>query len=198
MTGINERGVVMKEVYVKTRQAWRNWLSRHHEKNNGIWLVFYKKQSGKPTLSYDEAVEEALCFGWIDSIIKKLDQERYVRKLTPRRADSQWSDLNKRRIAKLMKQGRMTGAGKAKVKEAKASGRWDESARPDLSLETPKALKDALADNKKARSFFNQLAPSYQKQFIGWIAMAKRPETKARRLKESLALLEKGRKLGMK
>lgn len=160
--------------------------------------MFYKKQTGKPTLEYDAAVEEALCFGWIDSIIKKIDDEKYVRKLTPRKADSRWSELNKKRITILKKQGLMTEAGIAKVKAAKAFGLWDKPDRPQISLEIPIELKSALTKSRKARKFFDQLAPSYQKQFIGWIAVAKRQETKERRVREAIVLLEHGEKLGMK
>ncbi len=128
---------MMKQVYVKTRKEWRNWLNHHHDKCIGVWLVFYKKQTGKPALEYDEVVEEALCFGWIDSIIKKIDDEKIE-------------------------------------------------------------LKRALTKSKKAREFFDQLAPSYRKQFISWIAVAKRQETKERRVRESIVLLERGEKLGMK
>ncbi len=188
----------MKQVYVKTRKEWRNWLKLHHDKSNGIWLVFHKKQTGKPSLEYDEAVEEALCFGWIDSIIKKIDDEKYLRKLTPRKADSQWSELNKKRIAKLEKQGLMTEAGSAKVREAMSSGLWDKSDLPPATLQISKEFRSALEKSKKAKNFFNQLAPSYQRQFIGWIAAAKRQETKEKRIREAIALLKKGEKLGMK
>lgn len=188
----------MKQVYVKTRKEWRDWLDQHHDKSNGIWLVFYKKHTDKPTLEYDGAVEEALCFGWIDSIIKKIDDEKYVRKLTPRKADSRWSELNKKRITKLKKQGLLTEAGIMKVREAKTSGLWDKPDRLQVSLDILKELESALAKNKKARSFFDQLASSYQRQFIGWISAAKRQETKERRLRESIALLEQGERLGMK
>ncbi len=188
----------MKQVYVKTRAEWRNWLNKNHLKNAGIWLVFYKKHTGKPTLEYDAAVEEALCFGWIDSIIKKLDDERYLRKFTPRKSDSRWSESNKKRVKKLMRQGLMTKLGVARVTEAKKSGLWEESGRPEISFEIPKELENALAKNKKAKTFFDQLAPSYRKHFIGWITTAKRQETKDRRVGESIALLEKGKKLGLK
>lgn len=188
----------MKQVYVKTRDQWRDWLCRHHDQSTGIWLVFYKKHTGRPSLDYVAAVEEALCFGWIDSIIKKIDDEKYVRKLTPRKPDSRWSALNKKRVAKLLQQGLMTDAGKARVDQAKESELWDKPDRPDISFDIPKELKQAFSKNTKARQFFYQLAPSYQKQFIGWIAVAKRPETKERRVRESVALLEQGRKLGMK
>lgn len=188
----------MKQLYVKTRNEWRDWLNQNYDKSTGIWLVFYKKETGKPTLGYDDAVEEALCFGWIDSIIKRIDDEKYARKVTPRKADSRWSELNKKRIAKLSKQGLMTEAGIVKVKAAKASGLWNKPERPEISLEIPKELESALAKNRKAKNFFDQLAPSYQTQFIGWIAIAKRSETKERRLRESISLLNQGRKLGMK
>ncbi len=188
----------MKQVYFKTRDAWRKWLSKNHEKNAGIWLIFYKKHTGKPTLEYDAAVEEALCFGWIDSIIKKIDDERYVRKFTPRKPDSRWSELNKKRIAKLTKQGLMTKAGVAMVTAAKKSGLWNEPDRPAIFSAIPKELASALAKNKKAKTFFETLAPTYRKHFIGWISVAKRQETKDRRVKESIALLAQGRKLGLK
>ena len=191
-------GMPMKQVYVKSRSQWREWLTQHHDKSDGVWLVFYKKHTGKPSLAYDEAVEEALCFGWIDSIIKRIDDDRYARKLTPRKPDSLWSELNKKRIARLQKQGLMMEAGMAKVKEAKASGQWNRPDRPQLSFDIPEELASELAKNRKAREFFDRLAPSYQRQYIGWIAVAKRQETKERRLKEAIALLAKGERLGMK
>jgi uncharacterized protein YdeI (YjbR/CyaY-like superfamily) len=188
----------MQQVYVKTRSAWRDWLRLHHDTEAEIWLVFYKKDTGKPSLDYDAAVEEALCFGWIDSIIKKIDDEKYLRKFTPRKPNSRWSDLNKKRVLKLEQQGLLTKAGIARINEAKESGLWDKSDRPLLSSAVPEELVLALNKSTKAKLFFNQLAPTYRKQFIGWIAMAKRDETKQRRVRESIALLEKGKKLGLK
>jgi uncharacterized protein YdeI (YjbR/CyaY-like superfamily) len=188
----------MKQVYVTTRKQWRDWLSRHHDKSNGIWLVFCKKHTGRVSLEYDAAVEEALCFGWIDSIIKRIDDDRYARKMTPRKPNSRWSALNKKRVARLQRGGVMTKAGAARVAEARKSGLWEISSRPSIPSGIPKALQLALTSNKKAKTFFDQLAPSYQRQFTGWIAVAKREETRARRIKESLSLLEQGKKLGMK
>ncbi len=188
----------MKEAYLTTRAEWRQWLAQHHNKESGIWLVFYKKHAQMPTLQYDAVVEEALCFGWIDSIIKKLDDDRYARKLTPRTAHSQWSELNKKRVKKLLKQGLMTDFGRARIEEAKKAGLWKQSERPQIPLEAPPGLKRALAKNRKAKAFFAQLAPTYQKQFIGWIATAKRQKTIDRRVKHSIAVLEQGKKLGLK
>lgn len=188
----------MKEIYIKNRSEWRNWLEKNHDRSKGVWLIFYKKHTGKPAIEYDASVEEALCFGWIDSIIKKLDDERFVRKFTPRNPDSQWSELNKKRVKKLMSQGLMTEPGITRVKEAKETGLWKESARPEISFEIPEELEKALAKNKKAKAFFDQLAPSYRKQFIVWISMAKRQETRDKRLSEAMILLEQGKKLGLK
>ncbi len=189
----------MTEVYVKTRQAWRDWLAKHHcNEQAGIWLVFYKKATGKPSLAYEEAVEEALCFGWIDSIIKKKDGARYVRKFTPRKADSAWSELNKRRVAKVVKEGRMTSVGLALVQKAKASGMWDKDARPEIDWSVPRELLEAFKGNPQCETFFEQLAPSYQKHYIGWIQSAKRPDTRSKRVKESIAFLARGQKLGLK
>jgi uncharacterized protein YdeI (YjbR/CyaY-like superfamily) len=188
----------MKQLYVKTRTAWRKWLALNHDKQTGIWLVFYKKHTGQPTLDYEDAVEEALCFGWIDSIIKKLDEQRYVRKMTPRKANSHWSQLNRRRAEKLIREGRMNPPGLALIDAAKASGNWDASAKAPIPLELPTELARALAQQPQAQAFFDELAPSYRKQFIGWIAVAKQQSTRNRRVKESIALLKQGKKLGMK
>ncbi len=189
----------MKQVHVTTRSEWRKWLAANHDREpNGIWLVYSKKQSGQPTLEYEESVQEALCFGWIDSIIKKIDDVKFCRKFTPRKDDSNWSNSNKKRVEQLIKEGRMTKFGLAKIKAAKKSGRWEEDPSPTIDLGMPPELSKALAKNKRAKKFFDELAPTYQKQYIGWIVTAKRPETKAKRLKESIALLAKRQKLGMK
>ena len=189
----------MKQIYVKSRKEWREWLLKNHNKEEkGIWLVFYKKNTKKPTIEYNDSVEEALCFGWIDSIIKKIDEEKYVRKFTPRNSKSQWSPSNKKRIAKMIKEGKMTEHGLKKVNEAKKSGQWDKGDRMEIDFDMPPELAKALKKNKKARDFFEKLAPSYKKQFIGWIKVAKREETKEKRLKETIELLTQGKKLGIK
>jgi uncharacterized protein YdeI (YjbR/CyaY-like superfamily) len=188
----------MKQLYTTNRSQWRDWLSRHHATEKGIWLIFYKKGTSKPTIQYEEAVEEALCFGWIDSIIKRIDAVKYARKFTPRNDRSNWSGLNKKRAAKMIKEGKMTDIGLAKIQTAKKTGLWDQDGRPRISLDVPPEFAEALAGNKKAKDNFDKLAASYRMQYIGWIAVAKRQETKKRRIDESIALLEKGKKLGMK
>lgn len=185
-------------MYITDREQWRKWLSEHHAGVAGIWLIFYKKETRQPTIDYEDAVEEALCFGWIDSIIKKIDNDRYVRKFTPRKDKSRWSALNKKRANKMIKEGRMTDLGLTKIKAAKKSGLWEKDGRPQISLDVPAELSKVLAQNKKAKENFDKLALSYRRQYIGWIAIAKKAETKKRRIEESITLLEKGKILGMK
>jgi len=189
----------MQELHFPDRELWRTWLTENHDAvDEGIWLVYYKKGTGLPSMDYGESVEEALCFGWIDSIIKRLDDERYVRKFTPRKPNSLWSDSNKNRLEKLVGLGQMTPVGLAKVNAAKASGLWEPSPKPDISLDLPEDFSCALSAHPKALSFFDSLAPSHRRQYIGWICTAKRPETREKRIRESIALLQKGEQLGMK
>ena len=188
----------MRQLYVADRKQWRDWLSANHATEAGIWLIFYKKETSRPTIAYEAAVEEALCFGWIDSIIKKIDDGRYARKFTPRSDKSKWSQLNKKRSNRMIKEGRMTKVGLAKIKTAKKTGLWNKDGRPQISLDIPPEFAKALARNKTAKKSFDNLAPSYRRHYIGWIAIAKRQDTKKRRIEESITLLEKGKKLGLK
>ncbi len=192
------RGVLSPAYCPKDRVRWRAWLRRNHRSASEVWLVLYKGQTGKRTLSYDDAVEEALCFGWIDGIRRSLDQERYAHRLTPRRARSGWSALNKARVERMIDQGLMTRAGLAAVAAGKRSGTWHEEPASRGVLRMPPELESGLARNNKATTFFKGLAPSYKKQFMGWIASAKREETRGRRAREAVALLARGEKLGMK
>jgi uncharacterized protein YdeI (YjbR/CyaY-like superfamily) len=188
----------MNHLLCKTIEDWRKWLKQNHRHAEEIWLVFYKKGAGEQSLDYGSALDEALCFGWIDSLIKKIDGTTYARKFTPRNQISKWSESNKKRVERLTKDGRMTERGLAVVKAAKANGCWDKPDRPQTITQVPAELQAALRQNKKARKNFNQLAPSHQKQYIMWIAMAKRQETRDKRIREAIALLEKGQKLGLK
>ena len=138
----------MQELTVTNRDEWRDWLAANHQTSTGVWLVFFKKESGAPSLKYEEAVEEALCFGWIDSIIKKRDAESYVRKVTPRKPKSRWSESNKRRVGSLIRRGLMCESGLAKVAEAKESGQWDQSDRPTILFAIPDELNNALAQKR--------------------------------------------------
>ena len=188
----------MKRLYIKTRTEWRKWLTKYHNKVKEVWLIFYKKGTGKPSIDYEAAVEEALCFGWIDSLVRKIDEERYVRKFTPRKDKSVWSELNKKRIKKIIVEGRMTEFGMGKIIAAKKSGKWYEDDRPDISLTMPPLFRGALNKNKKAKENFDKLSPSQRKNYIGWIATAKREETIEKRIEESIKMLKQAKKLGMK
>jgi uncharacterized protein YdeI (YjbR/CyaY-like superfamily) len=189
----------MKQIHLSTHHRWRTWLAANHDKEkDGIWLVFHKKHTGRPALDYEDAVEEALCFGWIDSLIKRIDDDKFCRKFTPRKDTSNWSNSNRRRVEKIIKEGRMTKFGLAKIDTAKNSEKWQRAPRPRINLDTPRELSEALARNRQAKDFFDTLAPSHRKHFIGWIVMAKRPETRAKRIQQSLLLLARGEKLGLK
>jgi len=182
------------QLHFEDRASWRAWLEHNYESKRELWLVFFKKHTGVPTISYDDAVEEALCVGWIDSLIKRLDEDRFARKFTPRTNKSKWSELNLKRVEKLKAAGLMTPAGLAKI---------DPAVTPAVAplrtpLVIPSYFQDALARDDEARLFFDQLAPSYQRNFVMWVDSAKREETRLRRLAEALSLLRKKRKLGMK
>ena len=181
---------ISKTLYVTHRDEWRMWLETHHETESEIWLIFYKKHTGTPSIPYDDAVEEALCFGWIDSIIKRIDDEKFVRKFTPRRENSTWSESNIRRAKKMREQGRMTGTGMKRFENARIHKRRS----PKLSPE----LQENLKTNKRAWKNFTALAPSYKRLYVDWIMDAKKKETRKRRLNEAIARLERGEKLGMK
>jgi len=186
------------ELHVTNRKDWRLWLSENHHKEKEIWLIYYKKHTGKPRVPYNDAVEEALCFGWIDSIVRTIDDERYMQKFTPRKAKSNWSDSNKKRVEKLINAGKMTNAGLEKIETAKINGTWDNIITATKSFEMPIELENALDINASAKNFFNKLAPSSRRQYIGWIASAKKEETKQKRVKEAISMLGKKQKLGMK
>jgi uncharacterized protein YdeI (YjbR/CyaY-like superfamily) len=189
----------MKRIHISSRAKWRSWLAENHDKEEqGIWLVFFKKGTQKASLEYDEAVGEALCFGWIDSVVRRIDDEKYCRKFTPRRPGSVWSDLNKRRVASLIREDRMTEFGLAKIEEAKRRGRWEINPRPEIPSTIPKAFAEALKRNRSAREFFERLAPTYRKQYIGWIVGAKRLETQRNRTRDAVKRLAEGQKLGIK
>ncbi|MCC7209216.1 MAG: YdeI/OmpD-associated family protein [Anaerolineae bacterium] len=174
-----------ERVEVADRAAWRAWLAENHASSPGIWLVFYKKASGKRGLVYDEAVEEALCFGWIDSLVNKLDDERSIQLFTPRKPKSVWSKLNKSRIERLIAAGRMTPAGLAKIDAAKADGSWSTLDSIER-LEMPADLESALAANPTARDHFTTFSNSVKKAIYYFIQSAKRPETRAKRVADTV------------
>ena len=165
-----------ESLFFKDRHSFRNWLQKNHHSCDGIWMVYYKKHTGKQCIDYREALEEALCFGWIDSIIKRLDDEKYVRKFTPRKDCKNWSDLNKTIVLEMIRTKKMTPAGLSKIDPSVAL-KHKSSIEKNLHVEAeriivPDYLKEALSENKPASKNFNNLAPSHKRQYISWNSFA--------------------------
>jgi uncharacterized protein YdeI (YjbR/CyaY-like superfamily) len=171
---------------VRSRDEWRAWLADNHASSPGVWLVTYKRGAG-PAVPYDDVVEEALAFGWVDSRSRRLDEKRSQLLVTPRRPRSAWSKANKERIAKLEREGLMASAGRAAVATAKANGRW-EALDAVERLEEPDDLGAALDADGDARRHWNAFPPSARRAILEWIASARRPETRARRVTETTTL----------
>ena len=190
---------MMKTLELKDRAAWRDWLADNHDRETEIWLIYFKKETGIPSIEYADSLDEALCYGWVDSLIKKIDEQRYARKFTPRKDDSKWSLVNKTRVEQLIQDGRMTEHGLKKVEAARQSGSWDSPVqKPKLDFKMPAEFAEALKDNPRAEAAFKGLAASHQKQYLAWIITAKRPETRQKRIAESIQLLKDGKKLGLR
>jgi len=186
-----------KTLYIDDREAWRTWLEEYHTTIKEVWLIFYKKHTGKPCITYLDAVEEALCFGWIDSIIQKIDEERYARKFTPRSIGSKWSNLNIERFWKMVDQGRMTPEGMKKYRLSnKESEQHEETTNGEFSLS--ENLMKKFMSNHRAWENFNKLPPSHRRNYLGWIMSAKREETQIKRFSQAIELLSQNKKLGMK
>ncbi|HEX3126079.1 MAG TPA: YdeI/OmpD-associated family protein [Thermoanaerobaculia bacterium] len=182
----------MKTLHVTNREDWRAWLAGHYDTETEVWLVFAKQHTGKPRVSYDDAVEEALCYGWIDSIVKKIDDDHYAQKFTPRTDRTRWSASNLERVRRLLAQGKMTEAGIAVLHP---DPNYQPPERP--GPEPPLFLEEALKQHPAAWENFQRLAPSHRKNYVRWITEAKKEETRQRRLQEAIRMLEANEKLGI-
>lgn len=180
----------------KDRNEFRKWLTKNHDKAEETWLLYYKKHTGKPSVTHEEAVEEALCFGWIDSMVRRIDDERYMQKYTPRKPKSVWSEINKKAALNMINKKKMTKAGLKKIDEAKKNGKWQAAYTSKRKERIPSYLKNALMKNKKAWKNFQNFANTYQNMYIGWVKEAKREETKERRIKEVVKRSVKNIKAG--
>lgn len=167
------------------RPAWRNWLEQNHQTAIGVWLIYYKVKSGKPSVQYSEAVKEALCFGWIDSKVKSLDDDRYMQIFTPRKPKSVWSKLNKQYVEELIEQDLMTEAGIKKIEAAKLDGSWTALDAIE-ALILPSDLIEALKKNVIAQQNFEAFSNSTKKVILYWIESAKRSETRLNRIEKSV------------
>lgn len=166
------------------RHQWRNWLERNHAAETETWLILFKKKYAGQGLALDGAVEEALCFGWIDSTLNTLDEKRYALRFSPRKADSVWSMSNIRRVEKLAAEGKMTGAGEQKIREAKENGQWQAAVRREQVDIIPAELESALRQHEGALSSYQALPDSHKKRYIYWLQSAKRADTKQRRIQK--------------
>jgi uncharacterized protein YdeI (YjbR/CyaY-like superfamily) len=174
-----------------SRRDWRAWLTAHAGESAGVWVVTFKQSTGRPTLSYDDVVEEALCFGWVDSKSKGLDDQRTMMLLTPRKPGSGWSRPNKLRVEKLAAAGAMTPAGLAVIEAAKADGSWSLLDSVE-ALEAPADLLAALAASPAAAAAWQSFTPGAQKRVLLWLVTAKRPATRASRIAETVRLAAEG------
>lgn len=186
----------MKTHLARTLGGWRRWLAKHHSSASEVWLIFFKQHTGEVGVSYSDALDEALCFGWIDSLVKRLDDDRYARKFTPRKANSRWSDINRRRYAALKAAGRIRPPG---VKRPPTDQGYDPPpARRELSAVLPDYIQRGLRRHPSARKVFDALSPGHRRRYVAWVDSAKRDDTKARRLGEAIRLLTLGQTLGLK
>ncbi len=173
--------------------AWRAWLEAHHDATRGVWIASWRKASGRDPVPYEDLVEEAICFGWIDSTVNILDDDRALQLMTPRKPKSGWTRLNRRRIAAMEAQGRMTAAGRRAVEVAKGNGWWTIYDAVEDLLE-PDDLAAALAASPRARTAWNAFPPSARKQMLWWVVSAGKPETRASRIAQIVAQAELGRR----
>lgn len=190
-------------IHFRNRGQFRKWLGNYHEKSEGLWMVFFKNDPETPCITYQEALEEALCFGWIDSIIRKLDDRKYVRKFTPRKNTKNWSVINQRIVKRLIDEGKMTEAGLQKIDSYRSTGTVEWTDQKTIEKVTndkmiPGFILEEFASNEPALVNFNRLAPIYKKHYVLWITSAKREETIRRRIQESVSLLKENKKLGLK
>ena len=184
----------MKSFDPRTLARWRKWLAEHHASESEVWLILHKKHTGKTLLTYLEALDEALCYGWIDGLVNRLDEDRYARRFTPRRPVSKWSNINIRRYAALEKAGRLKAAGKTCSPET--GGRY--APKPTVPSTMPAYISRAMKATPAAWAFFQTLTAKQQRYYWGWIHIAKQQETKGRRLEEVVRLLAAKKKLGLK
>jgi uncharacterized protein YdeI (YjbR/CyaY-like superfamily) len=189
----------MNQLRVNSIEEWREWLAMNYDRETEVWLIFRKKEAGEVPFDYPEALDEALVHGWVDSLIRGIDEKEYMRKFTPRQPMSNWSEVNKKKVERLIGEGRMKPAGMKAVEIAKKNGQWDKGGSPpDIDNSLPGALLQALEKNSQAKENYFGMKRSHQKQYNIWINSAKMAETIQRRVEESVRLLEKGEQLGLK
>jgi len=181
----------MKTFDARTRDEWRKWLARHHDSESEVWLIFHKRHTGRTSVAYKDALDEALCYGWIDSLVKRLNDDQYARKFTPRKPTSNWSSINVRRYNELKAANKLAPPGL----ERGPAGRPVVDGPRMTSV--PAYIEKALRADRKAWTVFERLAPSHRRAYLGWIDTAKRAETRQNRLEKTIAMLKAGKKPGI-
>lgn len=184
----------LPELFFETQQQWEKWLAKHHTQEDGVWLRMYKKDSKIPSINYAQALEEALCYGWIDGMAKSVDETSYIQKFTPRRPKSIWSERNTKHIARLTAEGKMKPAGIRQVELAKADGRWEKAYATQSEATIPDDFMAALKKNKKAAAFFETLNKQNKFAIYFRLQNAKKPETRVKRIVDFIAKLERQEK----
>lgn len=182
-----------KQFYARNRAEWRAWLEKNHDKESSVSLIKYKKHTGKPSLTHQESMDEAICYGWIDTTIKRLDDERYVRNFSKRNKNSKWSDATFSYAKRLIKEGRMTPAGLHAYKEGLKRPTHDHGIPKDPGM--PAELKQALQKDLKAKECFNRLAPSYKRTYFRWVLKAKMQETRKKRIAQAIRMCKENKRL---
>jgi uncharacterized protein YdeI (YjbR/CyaY-like superfamily) len=182
-------------IFFASREAWDEWLAGHHDSSSGVWIKLAKKASGIESVSYAEAVEVALCYGWIDGQARRVDDDYSAQRFTPRRARSRWSKRNRERATRLIERGEMKPAGLREVERAQADGRWEAAYDPPSTATVPDDLRRALDEAPTAREFFETLNSANRYAILHRIEDAKRPETRARRIEKFVAMLSEGKKI---
>jgi uncharacterized protein YdeI (YjbR/CyaY-like superfamily) len=183
--------------FLKSQKIFRTWLEKNHDEEDSVWLALKKKNSKITCITYPEALDEALCFGWIDGIVKRYNDDTFIQRFTPRRPRSIWSRVNKNKVAALIKAGKMTKAGLDKIEEAKKNGRWEKAYGSKVPMTFPDDLMKALKAVPDAWKNFSAFAPSYQQMYITWINFVKRDDARKRRIERVVERSEKNIKPGM-
>ena len=184
--------VELSTLTFESKKKWMDWLAKQHDKSAGIWLKFAKKGSGVPSVTYDEALDAALCYGWIDSQKRSFDEKYFLQKFTPRGAKSIWSKINTGKVEHLIASGEMKPSGLKAVEAAKQDGRWEAAYQSQKSISMPEDFQSALSKNRKAKTFFESLTGAKRYSFLFRIETAKKIETREKRIRQFVEMLEKG------
>ena len=177
-----------------TPAEWRRWLQKHHKTAKEIWLVFFKRHTGKQSITYEESLDEALCFGWIDGIVKRIDEERFMQRFSPRRPEGKWSEANRRRVEKLKAEGRMMPAGLEAYQIGLSRGEASRVKPHPANPKLPAFMRDALIEDGEAWENFQKFPPGCRRNYILWVCDAKKPETRVRRLAKAIKMIAENQK----